>query len=338
MNSQQVESVKQLLNQSKKIVIIPHRNPDGDAMGSCLGLYHILIQLGHSVQVVSPNEYPDFLAWMPSAEKVLVYESNKVASTTALKNAEIIFTLDFNALHRTGVMGDFLKELTVPFVMIDHHEKPDDYAAVTYSDIHISSTCEMVYLFAQALGWNDFINQTVGSCLYTGMMTDTGSFKYASTTASTHRIVAELKDLGVETAGIHHLLFDNNSPNRLQILGQALQNLKLLPQYKTSYITLSQDELNKYNYKKGDTEGIVNYGLSIKDIIFTAFFSENKEEGIIKISFRSIGDFDVNQFARNYFEGGGHKNAAGGKSALSLQETVNKFETILAENYTINEK
>jgi bifunctional oligoribonuclease and PAP phosphatase NrnA len=338
MNTKKVESVKQLLNQSKKIVIIPHRNPDGDAMGSCLGLYHILNQLGHSVQVVSPNEYPDFLAWMPSAEKVLVYESNTNESKRVLKEAEVIFTLDFNALHRTGVMGDFLKELNVPFVMIDHHEKPDDYATVTYSDTQISSTCEMVYLFAQALGWNDLMDKTVGTCLYTGMMTDTGSFKYASTTASTHRIVAELKDLGVETATVHHLLFDNNSPNRLQILGQALQNLKLLPQYKTSYISLSQDELNKYNYKKGDTEGIVNYGLSIKDIIFTAFFSENKEEGIIKISFRSIGDFDVNQFARNYFEGGGHKNAAGGKSALSLQETVNKFETILAENYTINEK
>lgn len=328
-----IKTTKQLLAQAKKIIIIPHRNPDGDAMGSCLGLLHFLKKFNHQVTVVSPNAFPDFLAWMPGSENVLVYENDKAAVSPVLHEADLIFTLDFNALHRVGELENELVKITKPFIMIDHHEKPDDYATVTFSDIKISSTCEMVYQFIDYLESASLIDITIGTCLYTGMMTDTGSFKYASTTASTHRIVAHLMDIGVKTSEVHHLLFDNNEPNRLQILGQGLQNLKILQEFKTSYITLSQNELNKYNYKKGDTEGIVNYGLSIKGIIFTAFFSENTEEGIIKISFRSIGDFDVNSFARTYFSGGGHKNAAGGKSYLSLDETVNRFISIVSGVY-----
>ncbi len=325
-----------LLSTPKKIVIIPHRNPDGDAMGSCLGLYHFLKKLNHEVQVISPNEYPDFLSWMPDANTTIAYETNKGIATEILTKADLIFTLDFNALYRVGEMENVLVTLNVPFIMIDHHEKPHDYAQFMYSDILISSTCEMVYNFITKLHKEHLIDTRIATCLYTGMVTDTGSFKYASTTATTHRIAANLIDKGIAASEVHHQLFDNNSTSRLQVLGRGLQNLRLLPEYKTSYISLSQDELNACNYKKGDTEGVVNYGLSIKGIIFTAFFSENREEEIIKISFRSIGDFDVNQFARDHFEGGGHKNAAGGKSTLSLTETIEKFTKIVSEKKFAN--
>ena len=218
--------------------------------------------------------------------------------------------------------------------MIDHHQKPDDYAAITYSDTSFGSTCEMLYNFISFLGKKEDIDKTIGTCIYTGILTDSGSFRFPKTTGNTHRIVAELIDLGVENTEIPILLFDNSSFGRLQILGRALQNMKVIPEHKTAYSTLTQDELNAFDYAKGDTEGIVNYGLSIKGIYFTALFIENKEEKIIKISFRSQGDFDVNQFARDYFNGGGHRNASGGKSETTMEETVKKFEELL-KNITI---
>jgi bifunctional oligoribonuclease and PAP phosphatase NrnA len=326
--------VKELLQNPKKITLIPHRNPDGDAMGSCLGLFWILTQMGHTTQIIAPNEYPDFLNWMPGIADTVFFESENstAAATTILKNSDLIFTLDFNALHRVGkMMEEVLQTCTAPFIMIDHHVKPDDYAVAIYSDTSISSTCEMVYRFIHHINAEHFINPTVATCLYTGIVTDTGSFKYASTSARTHQVAADLIHRGIENGQIHNQLFDNNSLQRLAVLGRALQNIKILPQHKTSYCTLSQKELDELGYKKGDTEGIVNYGLSLKDVIFTAFFTENKKEDLIKISFRSIGDFDVNQFARAYFEGGGHKNAAGGKSSLSLEETINRFVKIVKE-------
>ncbi|WP_313807315.1 bifunctional oligoribonuclease/PAP phosphatase NrnA [Flavobacterium sp.] len=333
MNSHDIEAVKTLLASPKKISIIPHRNQDGDSMGSTLGLYHFLLQLNHSVTVISPNEFPDYLAWMPNSDKVMVYETNTSDCQKNLYESDLIFTLDFNALHRTGeVMGSFLETLTdQTFIMIDHHQLPDGYAKYVYSDTLMSSTCEMVYHFINALGYSDFINKEVATCLYTGIVTDTGSFRFASTTSTTHKAAADLIDRGINNAQIHNNLFDTSSYNRLQLLGRALQNLKLLPQHSTSYITLSQEELDHFNYVKGDTEGIVNYGLTLDGYDFTAIFIENKDEGIIKISFRSQGDFDVNQFARKYFNGGGHINAAGGKSFGTLEETINQFITTLAQ-------
>ena len=329
MKIQDIQAIQLLLATPKKIAIIPHRGPDGDAMGSTLGLYHFLLKNNHHPVVVSPNEFPDFLAWMPGSEAVKIFEKDKQNCIKILEDAELIFTLDFNALHRTGEMEHVLAKLKAPFVMIDHHQNPDAYAAVTYSDTSFGSTCEMLYNFILFLGKKEDLDRTIGTCIYTGILTDSGSFRFPKTTGTTHRIVAELIDLGVENTKIPSLLFDNSSFGRLQILGRALQNMIVLPEHNTAYTTLTQDELNSFDYVKGDTEGIVNYGLSIKGIIFTAIFIENKEEKIIKISFRSQGDFDVNQFARDHFNGGGHRNAAGGKSAASMEETKKKFEDLV---------
>jgi len=331
MKIHDIQSIQSLLATPKKIAIIPHRSPDGDAMGSTLGLYHFLLKYNHQPIVIAPNEFPDFLAWLPGSETVEIFEKNKENCTKILEEAEVVFTLDFNALHRVGEMEKVLEKLTAPFIMIDHHQKPDDYAAYTYSDPSFGSTCEMVYNFISLLGEKQAIDKTIGTCIYTGILTDSGSFKFPGTTGNTHRIVADLIDLGVENTTIPSLLFENSSYNRLQLLGRALQNMKVLPEHKTSYITLTQEELNSFQHVKGDTEGIVNYGLSIKGIHFTAIFIENKEEQIIKISFRSQGGFDVNQFARDHFNGGGHRNAAGGKSELSMAETVRKFENLVTK-------
>jgi bifunctional oligoribonuclease and PAP phosphatase NrnA len=331
MKKSDIEAIQLLLSAPKKIAIIPHRSPDGDAMGSTLGLYHFLLKLNHQVTVIAPNEFPDFLAWMPASEKVLIFEKDKETTTKILKEADIVFTLDFNALHRTGEMEHVLNKLKTIFIMIDHHQSPDDYANYTYSDTSFGSTCEMLYNFIIFLDKKELINKDIATCIYTGILTDSGGFRYPKTTAKTHNIVAELIDLGAENTEIPTLLFDNNSYDRLQLLGRALQNMKVIWESKTAYISLSQKELNEFHYVKGDTEGIVNYGLTIKGITFAAIFIEHTEEKIIKISFRSQGDFDVNQFAREHFNGGGHINAAGGKSNTTLEDTIKKFETILSQ-------
>ena len=329
MKEQDIQAIQLLLSTPKKIAIIPHRSPDGDAMGSSLGLYHFLLKNNHYPVVISPNEFPEFLAWMPGSETVKIFEKDKKNSTKILEEAELIFTLDFNALHRVGEMEKVLSTLKVPFIMIDHHQAPDDYATYTYSDTAFGSTCEMLYNFISVLGKKSDIDKTIGTCIYTGILTDSGSFRFPKTTGTTHRIIADLIDLGVENTEIPTLLYDNSSYGRLQLLGRALQNMKILADHKTAYTMLTQEELDHFNHIKGDTEGIVNYGLSIKGILFTAIFIENADEKIIKISFRSQGDFDVNQFAREHFNGGGHRNAAGGKSEASMEETVTKFEDLV---------
>ncbi|SNR60113.1 bifunctional oligoribonuclease/PAP phosphatase NrnA [Flavobacterium sp. ov086] len=331
MKIQDIQAIQLLLATPKKIAIIPHRGPDGDAMGSTLGLYHFLLKNNHQPTVIAPNDFPDFLAWLPGSETVKIFEKDTENCTKILEEAELIFTLDFNAFHRTGEMEHTLARLTAPFVMIDHHQKPDDYATYMYSDTTFGSTCEMVYNFISFLGKKEDLDKTIATCIYTGILTDSGSFRFPGTTGNTHRIIAELIDLGVENTQIPVLLFDNSSYSRLQLLGRALQNMKVFAEHKTSYTSLTQDELDSFNYVKGDTEGIVNYGLSIKGILFTAIFIENKDEKIIKISFRSQGGFDVNQFARDHFNGGGHSNAAGGRSDVSMEETLAKFEDLVTK-------
>ena len=331
MNEKDILAIQELLASPKKIAIIPHRSPDGDAMGSTLGLYHFLLKLNHQPVVIAPNEFPEFLAWLPSSETVLVYENDRVYCTQILNDAELVFTLDFNALHRTGEMEQVLSKLSAPMIMIDHHQLPDSYATFTYSDTSFGSTCEMIYNFIGDLNQKSLIDKTIATCLYTGILTDSGGFRFPKTTGTTHRIVAEFIDLGVENTEIPNLLFDNNSYDRLQLLGRALQNMKVFFDKKTSYISLSQKELDEFKYVKGDTEGIVNYGLTIKGIVFAAIFIEHRDENIIKISFRSQGEFDVNQFARDHFNGGGHINAAGGKSYDSLANTIKKFEQIISK-------
>ena len=331
MKIQDIQAIQLLLAAPKKIAIIPHRGPDGDAMGSTLALYHFLVKNNHEATVIAPNDFPDFLAWLPGSETVKIFEKDTQNCAKILEEAQIIFTLDFNAFHRTGEMEHTLAKLTAPFIMIDHHQKPDDYAAFMYSDTTFGSTCEMVYNFISFLDKKEDLDKTIATCIYTGILTDSGSFRFPGTTGNTHRIIAELIDLGVENTQIPVLLFDNSSYSRLQLLGRALQNMKIFETHKTSYMSLTQAELDSFDYVKGDTEGIVNYGLSIKGIVFTAIFIENKDEKIIKISFRSQGGFDVNQFARDHFNGGGHSNAAGGRSETSMEETLKKFEDLVTK-------
>lgn len=329
MTKQDITSIKTLLSIKKNIVIVPHKNPDGDAIGSTLGLYHFLLKNNHNVQVIVPNDYPSFLKWIPGENSILKHDTDTENCDKLINNADVIFTLDFNAFHRTGNMETVLTQSNALKIMIDHHQEPDNYARYTFSDVTMSSTCEMVYHFIDMLGETSCIDKNIATSLYVGIMTDTGSFRFRSTTSTTHRIIAKLIDKGADNNNIHNNVYDSNSYNRLQLLGCALSNLKIIPESRTAYITLSQKELNSFDYKKGDTEGVVNYALSIDNIIFAAIFIEDKKEGIIKISLRSKGDFSVNAFSRSHFNGGGHNNAAGGRSELSLKKTVEKFIGIL---------
>ena len=339
MKKQYISSIKQLLSTPKKIVIVAHKNPDGDAIGSSLGLYHYLVKGNHNVNVIMPNDYPSFLKWIPGNDAVLIHDAQTATCDSLINESDIIFTLDFNAFHRTGNMETALTESNALKIMIDHHQAPDDYAAYTFSDVSMSSTCEMVYHFINMLGDLDKINSAIATSLYVGIMTDTGSFRFSSTTSTTHRVVADLIEKGANNSEIHNHVFDTNSYERLQLLGCALTNLKVLPEHRTAYITLSQQELHNFNYKKGDTEGVVNYGLSLDGVVLAAIFIEDRQEGIIKISLRSKGNFSVNEMSRAHFEGGGHTNAAGGKSYLSLEKTIEKFISILPSyNKALNDE
>ena len=330
MNAEDFLQIKRTLSKPKKIAIVTHRNPDGDAYGSSLALYLYLLKYDHEVTVVSPNDCPEFLKWLPSESSIVIFENDKDRGSRILQEAEIIFTLDFNAFHRLGEpMEAVMKELTPVFVLIDHHQQPDDYAQFVYVDPSMSSTSQMVYQFIDNLGDTELIDKDIATCLYAGILTDTGSFRFPATTSVTHRIVADLLDKGAKNSEIYNKIHDVNTYNRLQLLGKALENMVVLERFHTAYITLSQNELNKHNFKRGDTEGFVNYALSLKNVIFAVIFIEDKKQKIIKMSLRSVGDFSVNDFARNYFNGGGHINAAGGKSDLPLADTVKRFVDIL---------
>lgn len=329
MEPKDIKKIKTLLQSSENIVITCHKGPDGDAIGSTLALYLYLKKQQKNVKVIVPDDFPFFLKWLPESEHILLYDSNKDESDTLINDADLIFTLDFNALHRTGDMQEILSKATAKFVMIDHHQQPDSYAEVTYSDTSICSTCQMVYHFIESLGDLNCIDTDIANCIYTGIMTDTGSFRFRSTTSTTHRVIANLIDIGVDNAQIHQNVYDSNSYNRLQLLGKSLNNLKVIPELNTAYISLSADEQNDFNAQKGDTEGVVNYALSLQGIKLAAIFKEDQNSKLIKISLRSKGDFSVNEFSRTHFNGGGHTNAAGGVSKLSLKETLEKFISIL---------
>ncbi|RMA58603.1 DHH family phosphoesterase [Ulvibacter antarcticus] len=331
MNSETTSTIKKLLETSKKIVIVGHRNPDGDALGSSLGLYFFLKHLGHHVSVVMPNEFPDFLKWMPGSDAVLIYEKEIEKTTAVINEATVIFVLDFNSLGRVGDLKKPLEESEADFIMIDHHQQPDEFAVATYSDTNMSSTAEMVYHCIAALDGTETITADIATNLYAGIMTDTGSFRFPSTSAETHRVIANLIDKGANNALIHQNIFDTNSPDRMRLLGVALKNLHILPEYNTAYITLSQEELDANNFKKGDTEGFVNYALSVEGVVFAIIFIENKQDSIIKMSLRSKGDFSVNEFSRAHYHGGGHTNAAGGRSSHSLNNTITEFISILPD-------
>jgi phosphoesterase RecJ-like protein len=329
---QPITEIIPLLNAPRSIVIVMHQKPDADAMGSSLGLYHILISLGHSVTVISPTNWADWLAWMPGADGVIDYELNTARANEFLDQADWIFCLDFNTLHRTRKMSEPLAKARATRILIDHHQQPQkEMFAYGISDTSKSSASEMVFDFIESAGQGAKINQAVAACLYAGVMTDTGSFRFSSCTASVHRMVAVLKDTGLDHSKVHEDLFDNFLENRLRFIGHALTNrMEVLYEYNTALISIPWKDLVKYQIRTGDTEGLVNYPLTIQGIKFAALIIDRDEE--IKCSFRSKGGFDVNQFARNYFEGGGHRNAAGGRSSETLDQTTQRFRASLKEN------
>lgn len=319
--------LKKLLSSPRKVAIVSHKSPDGDAIGSSLGLFHYLKSKGHSVEVIMPNDYPTFLKWMPGTDKVVIHEGNETNAEALVNEAEVLFCLDFNTPNRAFGLEDVIKTSKNVKVMIDHHPQPDGFVDFMLSDISSCSTAQLIHRFAAMMG-DKIPNKESGECLYTGIMTDSGSFRFPSTTAETHRIVADLMDLGVKNDEVYNLVNNTSSEHRLRLLGYCIDDkLTVLQKFGTAFITLSMEEKKRFHFQQGDTEGTVNYPLSIEGVNFSAIFIESDD--IIKISFRSIGDFDVNQFSRDNFEGGGHRNAAGGKSDLSLQETIEKFVGLL---------
>lgn len=321
--------LKKLLTTPKQIVITTHRGPDGDAMGSSLAMFHFLKQFGHSVNVITPNEYADFLHWMNGNQEVLVYEGNEEKAQKITKNADLIFLMDFSDISRISDFAETVSSAKAIKILIDHHQDPDmSMANIVFSDTQACSTAELVYEVINAMELSGHINKAIAECLYVGIMTDTGSFKYSSTSAKTHHIIASLIELGADNAKIHDLIYDNSSANRMKLLGYCLnKKLLLYPENNSAIISLTAEELKRFNFKKGDTEGFVNYALAIKGIKFAIFITE--KEGVVKLSLRSKGNFKVNKIANKYFNGGGHMNASGGTSQVSVNETIEITESII---------
>ncbi len=322
---QPIANIFTQLNTAKKVVITMHQKPDGDAMGATLGLYHFLNQLGHTAKVISPTNWADSINWMPGVKEVLEYEKQKDVSDELIASADWIFCLDFNTLGRTRNMETALNDALGERILIDHHREPQvEKFAYGISDTNKSSTCEMVYDFILSSNNADKINDDIAQCLYVGVMTDTGSFRFPGTTASAHKMVAHLKELGLVHSPIHEALFDNNSENRLRFLGNVLLNrMEVFYEYNTALIAVPQADLIKFDIKTGDTEGLVNFPLGVEGIKFASIIIDRGEER--KCSFRSKGNFDVNTFARTYFNGGGHFNASGGATTDTLQQAKETF-------------
>jgi bifunctional oligoribonuclease and PAP phosphatase NrnA len=317
-----------LFDGPKKILILTHRNPDGDAIGTSLGLYNILKKLQHEVNVLVPNQYPDFLGWMPSAREIIVYSEQKPKAVQLLKDAEILFAIDFNDLSRIREFEEYVMQGKAFRILIDHHPDPHNFANIAVSNTEASSSSELLYAFIKAINLGKYMDKDIASCIYVGIMTDTGCFSYNSSRTSTFMEVAELLEYKIEKDKIYDLIYDNYSYNRMQLMGYCLdKKMQYFPEYRAAFISLSSEELKKYNYKNGDSEGFVNLPLSIDDVRFAAIFIENKKS--IKISMRSKGNFSVNKVCADHFNGGGHKNAAGGESYDDLQQTIDKFVKLL---------
>ncbi|MFA7686775.1 MAG: bifunctional oligoribonuclease/PAP phosphatase NrnA [Moheibacter sp.] len=322
------EELKKLLAQPKKIVILPHRNPDGDAVGSTLAMSQYLTKLGHECEIIAPNDFPKFLKWMDGAKKIKIAEYTPSKCRNIVEKAELIFILDFNSFGRIDEVGEWVQRSSVPKILIDHHQEPEQFDFM-YSDTNMPATCQMVYNFIEKMGHLDLIDKSIAECIYTGIMTDTGNFRFRNTMASTHRVVAELHEKGIEIDKIYNNVFDTQSPTRMKLLGLALNSMETFPEFRSAFMFLTRAQQLEYNSQKGDTEGFVNFGLGLNDFVFSVIFIEDQIHDFIKISFRSKGDFDVNAFARQHFNGGGHVNAAGGKSELTMEETIRKFQELL---------
>lgn len=311
-----------------KILITSHANPDGDAIGSSLALFGYLKKKHHEVCVMVPDPDPTFLHWMPYHENLLVFSKDREACLKVIEQAELIFSVDYNTIDRLEEATEFVRKAKGKKVLIDHHKDPDPGFHLMISDMNVSSTAELIYDFIVESGDRDLIDTNIAACIYAGIITDTGSFSYSCNNEKTYQITAHLISAGIDGEHIHRMVYDTYSEDRLRLLGYSLSDkLIVLHESHTAYISLSKDDLQRFNHQVGDTEGIVNFGLSIKDINLAALFME--KEGLVKISFRSKGNFSVNELARKYFDGGGHNNAAGAYSYISLQETISKFLSLL---------
>lgn len=328
---QNIQPFKSFMGQTRKVVIVTHHKPDADALGSSLGLAGYLKKKGHAVTVITPSDYPEFLHWMPGHTDVLALEKGKetvIADT--INKAEIIFCLDFSALNRIQDLEQVVRNAPAKKVMIDHHLQPEDFAEFVKWDVQSASTAELIFSLICELGDEHLIDANIANCLYAGLMTDTGSFRHSNTRHKEFQIASELTRLGADPSNVSKLIYDTNTLERLRLMGFVLsEKLKVLPDYKTAYMTLSAEELKRFGSQTGDTEGFVNYGLSIKGIKLSVMIHERRDS--VKLSLRSLGNFSVNEMARKHFEGGGHKNASGGSSSLTLAQTVEKFLSILPE-------
>ena len=320
-----ISALKEHLALPKRVVIFTHRNPDGDAMGSSLALYNLLIEQNHRVQVILPSEYPDNFAWMPGAEKCAVYDIDPEGTAEEIKKGELFFCLDFNSLERIDKMAKTIESCeNVPIIMVDHHRDPEPFMDIMFSDPSASSTSEMIYEIIEKAGWSTQINQHVLDCLFTGILTDTGSFRHA-TTARVYEIVADLKRRGLDDYLINDRIFNSATEKTLRLLGHSLCNrMEVLPEMHAAIIHLTKDDYKEFNIIRGDTEGIVNYLLTIKGIQLAAFITEQPR--IVKISLRSKYDTNVQKLAREHFNGGGHKNAAGGYTFDTLENAINRLK------------
>ena len=325
------DSLVKLLAQPQKIVITTHHKPDGDAMGSSLGLYNYLIQIGHHVHVITPTDYPLYFSWMPGCENVIVFTDEVEKSAGLVSAADIIFCLDFNALSRIDEMGELVGKSQAKKIMIDHHLEPEGFDDYRWWDTDACATAQLVYTFVtEVLDEKRLVNKDVATCLYTGILTDSASFSLPSTTSAVYRIAADLIDAGAVNWSIYDLVYDNSTESRLRFLGLCLYSrLEVLYEYNTAIISVSREDLKNFGILTGETEGIVNYGLSVAGVKLAAFFVERDEK--VKLSLRSKGEFPANDICKKYFNGGGHRNAAGGTSTDPLDQVVNKFKSILPE-------
>lgn len=328
---QNIQLFKAFMGQTRRVVIVTHHKPDADALGSSLGLGGYLKKKGHAVTVVTPSDYPEFLHWMPGNPDVLALDrSNQQAIHDKIGAAEIIFCLDFSALNRIQDLAEIVRRASGKKVMIDHHLEPEDFAEFVTWDVGSASTAQLIFNLIVELGDEQLIDANIANCLYAGLMTDTGSFRHSNTRYEEFKVAAELVRLGAEPSKVSKLVYDTNTLERLRLMGFVLsEKLNVLPEYRTAYMTLSAEELKRFGSQTGDTEGLVNYGLGIKGIKLSVMIHERKDS--VKLSLRSLGDFSVNEMARKHFEGGGHRNASGGSSSLTLEQTLQKFLSILPE-------
>lgn len=325
-----IEKIKHELSLSESIVITTHRMPDGDAVGSSLGLYNLLRKKGCNVTVIMPDNYPEYLHWLKGDDEVVIFSANKDKAIQIIKNADIIFCLDYNDLSRIEKLEPYIKSSCAKKIIIDHHPDPTDFADYIISDTTVSSAAELIYEFIIKAGYDDLIDEPIAECLFVGIMTDTGSFTYNSFDPRTYEIIARLLSYGIDKNKIYSNVYDNFSEDRMRLLGYCLdKKMVVIPEYRTAYISITKKELKKYKFITGDSEGFVNYPLSVKGILFSAIFIEKDDR--VKTSFRSKGNFEVNKFAEKHFNGGGHKNAAGGETPLPLEAAIKKFTELLPE-------